>query len=204
MRFQEIDNTRLTLSLASSDDDDIHAHGLHHRQENKRSKPNSQMIWHSYLPSRFLGSLPMELQLGYGKDNNNRSSDVMMNSQASPTGPSLFRFRSKREKDEVKMERQEKPDSSRDEYIVLQDEEFGTRKKLKLTKDQSVVLEDSFKEHTTLNSVFHHLFILNDFLVLFYTKYFDFLMLLNRENSLNKTKRRWNWKNKTYCFKFSK
>ncbi|KAJ8541230.1 hypothetical protein K7X08_002046 [Anisodus acutangulus] len=30
--------------------------------------------------------------------------------------------------------------------------EYGTRKKLRLTKEQSDVLEDSFKEHTTLNS----------------------------------------------------
>ncbi|KAH0680305.1 hypothetical protein KY290_022489 [Solanum tuberosum] len=30
--------------------------------------------------------------------------------------------------------------------------DYGTRKKLRLTKEQSDVLEDSFKEHTTLNS----------------------------------------------------
>ncbi|XP_060199255.1 homeobox-leucine zipper protein HAT22-like isoform X2 [Lycium barbarum] len=30
--------------------------------------------------------------------------------------------------------------------------EYGTRKKLRLSKEQSDVLEDSFKEHTTLNS----------------------------------------------------
>lgn len=33
--------------------------------------------------------------------------------------------------------------------------EYGTRKKLRLTKEQSDVLEESFKEHTTLNSVIH-------------------------------------------------
>ncbi|TMW85492.1 hypothetical protein EJD97_023060 [Solanum chilense] len=32
------------------------------------------------------------------------------------------------------------------------DDDYGTRKKLRLTKEQSDVLEDSFKEHTTLNS----------------------------------------------------
>lgn len=36
-----------------------------------------------------------------------------------------------------------------------EDHEFGTRKKLRLTKEQSAVLEDSFKEHSTLNSVSH-------------------------------------------------
>lgn len=35
------------------------------------------------------------------------------------------------------------------------DDDYGTRKKLRLTKEQSDVLEDSFKEHTTLNSVIH-------------------------------------------------
>lgn len=39
----------------------------------------------------------------------------------------------------------------------LEDEEAGSpRKKLRLTKQQSALLEDSFKEHTTLNPVHTH------------------------------------------------
>lgn len=34
-----------------------------------------------------------------------------------------------------------------------EDEDGGTRKKLRLTKEQSALLEDRFKEHTTLNPV---------------------------------------------------
>lgn len=38
-----------------------------------------------------------------------------------------------------------------------EDEDASTRKKLRLTKEQSALLEDSFKEHSTLNPV-HFLF----------------------------------------------
>lgn len=34
-----------------------------------------------------------------------------------------------------------------------EDDDSGTRKKLRLTKEQSALLEDRFKEHTTLNPV---------------------------------------------------
>lgn len=37
------------------------------------------------------------------------------------------------------------------------DEDGNPRKKLRLTKDQSAVLEDSFKEHSTLNPVWLHI-----------------------------------------------
>lgn len=36
-----------------------------------------------------------------------------------------------------------------------EDEEGSPRKKLRLTKEQSAILEDSFKEHSTLNPVRH-------------------------------------------------
>jgi homeobox-leucine zipper protein len=36
-----------------------------------------------------------------------------------------------------------------------EDEEASPRKKLRLTKEQSAVLEDSFKEHATLSPVCH-------------------------------------------------
>jgi homeobox-leucine zipper protein len=53
---------------------------------------------------------------------------------------------------------------SREGGVDSDDEENGsTRKKLRLSKDQSAFLEETFKEHTTLNPVrtivFHFLFL---------------------------------------------
>jgi homeobox-leucine zipper protein len=50
------------------------------------------------------------------------------------------------------------------ERVSDDDENGSTRKKLRLSKDQSAFLEESFKEHTTLNPVnFSYLFFLSFF-----------------------------------------
>jgi homeobox-leucine zipper protein len=48
-------------------------------------------------------------------------------------------------------------DIDRDGSRGISDEEDGetSRKKLRLSKDQSAILEESFKEHNTLNPVSH-------------------------------------------------
>jgi homeobox-leucine zipper protein len=48
-----------------------------------------------------------------------------------------------------------------------EDDDGGTRKKLRLTKEQSALLEDRFKEHTTLNPVSVKIFF-HDSLILIY------------------------------------
>lgn len=72
---------------------------------------------------------------------NNDNSDILQNSNHDHTGV-------KRERDlgaeDVELERV----SSR---VSDEDEEGNSRKKLRLTKEQSGLLEDSFKEHSTLN-----------------------------------------------------
>ncbi|XP_019153388.1 PREDICTED: homeobox-leucine zipper protein HAT22-like [Ipomoea nil] len=150
MGLEDIYSTRLTLSLGS---DDLHRQVY---RQNKRSKPPSP-ISDNYLPSLSLG-LPWEVKF---EAMNDGSTAMMMNcclQQASPAAaPSSFSDSSlKREREisggeEDELEAAEKGSPCRDEY---QDDEevVGTRKKLRLTKQQSIVLEDSFKQHTTLNS----------------------------------------------------
>nr|GLL18311.1 homeobox-leucine zipper protein HAT22-like [Ipomoea trifida] len=150
MGLEDIYSTKLTLSLGSDDVphreyDDHHLHRRHVYRQNKRSKPSP--ISDNYLPSLSLG-LPWELKF-------EAMNDCCLQ-QASPAPPSSFSDSSlKREREIIsggedeELEAEEKG-SAGDEY---QDEEVvGTRKKLRLNKEQSVVLEDSFKQHTTLNS----------------------------------------------------
>lgn len=164
MGLEDIYSTRLTLSLGS---DDVLHHDYDHLHprvyhQNKRSKPSP--ISDNYKPSLSLG-LPWELKFEVVNDG---STEMMMNSQGSPAAaPSFSDSSLKREReisggDEDELEAEK--GSPRDEY---QDEEVvGTRKKLRLTKEQSVVLEDSFKEHTTLNSVIPLFPVNHHFLVL--------------------------------------
>lgn len=150
MGLEDIYSTKLTLSLGSDDVphreyDDHHLHRRHVYRQNKRSKPSP--ISDNYLPSLSLG-LPWELKF-------EAMNDCCLQ-QASPAPPSSFSDSSlKREReiisggedDEVEAEKGSPGDEYQDDEVV------GTRKKLRLNKEQSVVLEDSFKQHTTLNSV---------------------------------------------------
>lgn len=82
--------------------------------------------------------------------------------QASPTHchsavSSFSSGRVKRESEETEVERVSSRISDED------DEGVNARKKLRLTKEQSALLEESFKQHSTLNPVinsFHFLFYL--------------------------------------------
>ncbi|XP_064964985.1 homeobox-leucine zipper protein HAT22-like isoform X1 [Musa acuminata AAA Group] len=52
--------------------------------------------------------------------------------------------------------------SGRDNSNCSNDKLFGTRKKLKLTKEQVTLLEDRFREHNTLNTVSPQYYLLHD------------------------------------------
>lgn len=52
--------------------------------------------------------------------------------------------------------------SGRDSSNCSNDRLFGTRKKLKLTKEQVSLLEDRFREHNTLNTVSPEYYLLHD------------------------------------------
>jgi homeobox-leucine zipper protein len=58
----------------------------------------------------------------------------------------------------TKLKQTEAIDAERASSRASDDDENGlTRKKLRLSKEQSAFLEESFKEHNTLNPVSHHI-----------------------------------------------
>ncbi|KAF3626975.1 Homeobox-leucine zipper protein HOX27 [Capsicum annuum] len=143
-------NTRLSLSLGSST---IPPH-----QNNKKRKATQD-------------DNNQELALGLSTSSElitNKNCDHMINPQllggVNSSVSSLSNTSVKRERDASSLE--EEVENLETKKVVLispkvlvhnddDDEDvhvYGTRKKLRLTKEQSDVLEDSFKEHTTLNS----------------------------------------------------
>ena len=78
------------------------------------------------------------------KDGRPSSSPNSANSSFSSANPSII----KRENGTVNEEAERVSSRTSDEEV-----EGGARKKLRLTKEQSALLEDKFKEHTTLNPV---------------------------------------------------
>ncbi|KAK9270532.1 hypothetical protein L1049_026113 [Liquidambar formosana] len=151
MGYENICNIGLGLGLGCFDRPENGF--LSDHQEKKKKKSTSSLKFDHFFPSLTLGPpddqpyqsvVKIDVAKVYGE-----STDNMQRQASSLSAVSSFSNSSvKRERDsgaeEVEVERV----SSR---VSEEDEEGSTRKKLRLTKEQSVVLEDSFKEHTTLN-----------------------------------------------------
>ncbi|XP_016483184.1 homeobox-leucine zipper protein HAT22-like [Nicotiana tabacum] len=138
-------NTRLSLSLlGSSGESTTPNDSTIHQHNNKRKSNEDQELDINPLPS-------LTLCL---------SSSAVNSSVISATVSSFSNSSVKRERD-ASFEEEVELDTNKviispklDDVDQEQDEdhEFGTRKKLRLNKEQSAILEDSFKEHSTLNS----------------------------------------------------
>lgn len=142
MGFEDnICNTTLTLSLGS----DVVIPGYHnprfHHREDKKSSPVSDTC---LRPSLTLGGPrppPPEMKSEVQEEDGASMASSFSNSSM------------KREREIGGGGEEEVEKGSPKGFSGDDDEVVGTRKKLRLTKEQSVVLEDSFKEHSTLNSV---------------------------------------------------
>ena len=149
MGFDDISNQKLRLGLGlglglgHGLQDELPENcmkaGEHCRQKKKEEDPCNKAY-----PSLTLGpQLPTKTD----------QSDECFHQQASsPSAVSSFSNSSsiKKERDqEFELDVEEKIPSR----VVDIDENGNPRKKLRLTKEQSAVLEDSFKEHSTLNPV---------------------------------------------------
>lgn len=146
MGFDDVCNTGLVLGL-----------GLTAAQESSTSKAAKKPC-SNFEPSLTLGLSGESYQQVFPKKidvNKGCDESVDLYRQASPHSAvsSFSSGRIKRERDlsseEVEVERV----SSR----VSDEDEDGpnARKKLRLTKEQSALLEESFKQHSTLNPVIH-------------------------------------------------
>ncbi|KAA8528427.1 hypothetical protein F0562_035782 [Nyssa sinensis] len=145
MGFEDARNTGLCLGLGSLDRSENHQQS--HHQQNKKL---SQRFDH-FFPSLTLGLSSEEKYQTALHD----QSTVSYRQASSLSAVSSYSNSSvKRERDlsgeeveiEVELETEKVTSKGSDE-----NEEGSLRKKLRLTKEQSVILEDSFKEHSTLN-----------------------------------------------------
>ncbi|XP_030955974.1 homeobox-leucine zipper protein HAT22-like [Quercus lobata] len=166
MGLDDVCNAGLALALGSHDKQVNHDHlQPDHHQEKKKKKRKKEKFSLKYdhlFPSLTLGpsdETSYTYQLATTKKEAGKavlggdSVDYLPNKQASSlSAVSSFSNSSsiKRERElsggeeEVEVERV----SSR---VSDEDEEASPRKKLRLTKEQSAILEDNFKEHATLN-----------------------------------------------------
>lgn len=167
MGLEDVRNTGLALALGCHEKPENNLQPDH--QEKKKGKKKKFCLKYDNLfPSLTLGPSEVETytyQLAVTKMDVGKVSgeSVDLQKQASSvSGASSFSNSSsiKRERESVGEEVEEERVSPR---VSDEDEDQASpRKKLRLTKEQSAVLEDSFKEHATLNLVWHLSFIYLD------------------------------------------
>ncbi|OMO57456.1 hypothetical protein COLO4_35373 [Corchorus olitorius] len=146
MGFDDICNTGLGLGLGCLVKQEKYSQSDHQQQKKKKLFLKDDQ----FFPSLTLGPSDDIYQLSPANKIHGESTDLHQQQQASSiSGVSSFSNSSvKKEKDicgeEVELERM----SSR---VSDEDDEGSPRKKLRLSKEQAAILEDSFKEHSTLN-----------------------------------------------------
>ncbi|KAE9586866.1 hypothetical protein Lal_00004866 [Lupinus albus] len=156
MSFDHISNPELRLGLGLGLDYQFSENCVKTGEYRQKKKEKDPTKCNKAYPS---------LTLGPSKDDeaNNQiatktESDEYFHPQtSSPSAVSSFSNSSsiiKRERDQFEVEEfeiEEERNPSRD--VVIDEENGNPRKKLRLNKEQSAVLEDSFKEHSTLNPI---------------------------------------------------
>lgn len=137
-------STRLSLSLGSNSNDPTNGND----QRNKFLTQNGHLMF----PSLTLGlsSSSTDQIITSGKPDQASSMSAVSNSFSNSS------VKRERDQDNISVEEVEVEriiSSKVDHQDQDEDQLVGPRKKLRLTKEQSLILEDSFKEHTTLNPV---------------------------------------------------
>ncbi|KAJ8537843.1 hypothetical protein K7X08_014383 [Anisodus acutangulus] len=138
-------NTRMSLSLGSSTTATPHDESIHHQNNKNRKSINDD---HQEL------TLCLSTSSEFTNCNMNNRQLGGVNSSFSNTN--VKRERDASLEEEVVENLETKKVVIVSPKVLVDDDEdvhkYGTRKKLRLTKEQSDVLEDIFKEHTSLNS----------------------------------------------------
>ncbi|KAK7330918.1 hypothetical protein VNO77_25124 [Canavalia gladiata] len=155
----------LGLALTGTPEESNKVHDNHHHHLTLTPKPNSNFItpYAQAEPSLTLGlsgesyrqQPVVRIPKNLGHSNRVSCEDPLdLSTQTSPHSAisSFSSGRVKRERD-VSYEEMEATEIERVSSRASDEEEDGTtaRKKLRLTKEQSALLEDSFKQHSTLN-----------------------------------------------------
>lgn len=171
MGFEDLCNTGLSLGLPASIERPKD-HQYFHQQKNKTSSKSNH-----FFPSLTLAlssddqvtiqrGLTFDASKVHGellsKSKSKSKSTILYRQASSISGLSSFSNSSvKREIRDASSEEAEVEEERVCSKVIISDDQDdeeelgGARKKLRLTKDQSLILEDSFKEHSTLNPVNH-------------------------------------------------
>ncbi|XP_024971123.1 homeobox-leucine zipper protein HAT9-like isoform X1 [Cynara cardunculus var. scolymus] len=124
---------------------DLHDHDLDQQHHHQQLEEKSSIMYDHLLPSLTLG-------LGRDQDPSKLIHQATSNSIVSTVSSFSNSTSAKRVERDGGGEEVEKTLSSKTINDIDQDEfEGGSRKKLRLTKEQSFVLEETFKQHSTLN-----------------------------------------------------
>ncbi|ONI33323.1 hypothetical protein PRUPE_1G416800 [Prunus persica] len=176
MSFDEACNTGLGLSLGCRDSPDHDHTNLqappdhhHHHHQNTYKNKQIQLKYDHLLPSLTLGPSAAS-KIEEAESTDLHQAVAAQEQDSSPCSGAFSSFSNsssfKRDRElggeeievevevevEVEEERVVNITSSRaSEELYEQDHEGSPRKKLRLSKEQSATLEDSFREHTTLN-----------------------------------------------------
>ncbi|KAG6674446.1 hypothetical protein I3842_15G042200 [Carya illinoinensis] len=154
--LEDVRNTGLALALGSHEKPENHLQP-DHQEKKKGKKEKFSLKYDNLFPSLTLGPSEVETTTTYLLPDTKMEvgkvcgESVDLQKQASSvSGVSSFSNSSsiKQERESGEEEVEVERVSSR---VNDEDEEASPRKKLRLTKQQSGVLEDSFKEHATLN-----------------------------------------------------
>ncbi|GKB85030.1 hypothetical protein Tco_0957302, partial [Tanacetum coccineum] len=143
--------TSLYLSLGDHALPRNHVLNLHDQDQDQEQNQDQQSLENNYLVEVVDQSLP-SLTLGLGRDQDPVSL-IWKASNSITSAVSSFSnsTSSKRERGGDIEEMKKVPLSKAINHIDHDELEGGERKKLRLTKEQSFVLEENFKQHNTLN-----------------------------------------------------
>lgn len=149
MAFDDMSYPELRLGLSLHDQSSTNGMKTHDHRQRQKSKCNKA------YPSLTLGP-PKDDEASNQLATKTEPDEYFHPRASSPSTVSSFSNASsntKRERDQSEGEEFELEVDKIPSTEVDVDENGNPRKKLRLTKQQSTVLEDSFKEHSTLNPV---------------------------------------------------
>lgn len=155
MGLDHVCNTGLALALVShGKQENHHLQPDHQEKKKKKKKEKFSLKYDHLLPSLTLGlssetctpQLPTEMDVAKvsGESVHLPKQASSLSAVSSFSNSSSIKRDRESEGEEVEIEKV----SSR---VSNEDDEASPRKKLRLTKEQSAILEDNFKEHATLN-----------------------------------------------------
>lgn len=157
MGFEDVCCTGLSLGVGRHDRPESGFRSDH--QEKKKKKKKLCLKYDSSFPCLTLGLSEDAVQLaakineagkGYGESTDLHRQTSSFSAVSSFSNSSIKRERDLSGEVEVEVEIDRICSRASDE-----DEEGNSRKKLRLSKEQAVILEHSFKQHSTLNPVCH-------------------------------------------------